>query len=158
VRINYVLLLMLALEIQTSSCHTRRATIVHVKFCDYLNDVSNQSDKLHGTLLQSKSLHYVIQGKNPANWDDSLVNGFIRSDSFLQSEIKKQYYDLTISFYKKTNNTDFLLWSGKDKFLSDCYMDRVVECEWTNGGQMQLYHYHDGIIEGAENIKLEDVH
>jgi hypothetical protein len=146
--------LLLFFQTANTSCHSK-PSIIHIDFCDFLNDVSNDWDRAHGKLSQEKSLHYFIAAASPASWRDSILLSFIRSDDFIQNEIKKKYYRLTITFYKKSKDTDALMKTRSSEFLDYCQNDIVVQYEWIEGKILaHPLNIQDGIIKGAEDIKL----
>jgi hypothetical protein len=131
--------------------------IIHIVFCDFLNDVSNESDRAHGKISQEKSLHYLIAATSSACWKDSILLSFIKNDDFIQKEMNKKYYRLTITFYKKSRDTEALMKMRSSRFLDYCEKDIVVEYEWIEGKMLDHpFYYKNGIIEGAEDIQLID--
>jgi hypothetical protein len=58
--------------------------------------------------------------------------------------------------YKKSVDTEILMKERSSKFLDFCNDDIVVEYHWIEGRLREPFYYHDGLIEGAEDIQLLD--
>ena len=148
----FYLLIGSCVVIENYSCQCKAPIFVHLSFCDAINNVGVDS----GKKLQEKSITYLVDETDTKCLPDSMFRKFIMKDSFVNSEINKGYYSLTLTFYKKSKFTQSVLESGSSRNLVYCNNDIVVDYEWINGVQKGAYFYKDGKISGSDNIKLLD--
>ena len=131
--------------------------IVHLDFCDGLNMPPVAVGQIQDTNLKSRDLSFVIDETNSKCFTNEIMKGYLDSDSFVQNEIKKKYYRLNVTFYKKSDNTDRVLEMKSSKFISDCNEDIVADYEWDKGVYSNVDYYKNGVIESAENIMIENI-
>ena len=154
------LLVILALQTQYVSCDNdcKSPQIVHMDFCDFLNDVPSKWDKEHSDkILQDKWDHFLIDNRSVACLSPLILGDFIKKDEFAQREIHNGYYRLSFTFYKKSSRTDALLKGRSSRYLDFCSDDIYVEYEWTEGKPTDTLYYQNGVIKGAEKIQIEEV-
>ena len=155
---GFVLLLLLGIiiAIPNFSCHCRNPKILHLDFCDFLNDVRNEKEKANPQkIVQEKDLNFVIDETDTKCLSDSMIRNFIKNDEFIQREIQNGYYRLDITFYKKSGYTDALIKKKSSRYIDYCENDIVFEYQWVEGKFYGVYYYDKGIIKGTEQIKLE---
>jgi hypothetical protein len=139
------------------SCNCKTPNIIHLAFCDALSIPPVAVGQIPDTNLKSRDLCFVIEETNSKCFTNAIMKSYLDSNTFVQDEIKQRYYHLNITFYKRSNNTDRVMNMGSGKFLSDCNQDIVADYEWDNGIYSNVDFYRNGVIEGAENIKIENV-
>jgi len=146
-------------QVTNLSCNCENTKIVHLDFCDFLNDVTSESDKTHTSKIYlEKSLNYVVEALYLRCWSDSTLENFIRKDELIQREIHNGYYRLKITFYKKTKQTEELIKLKSSRYLDYCENDITEEFEWVEGKFQGKYFYGNGSIKGTEDIKLDSLH
>jgi hypothetical protein len=140
------------------SCKCKPPKITHIDFCDFANDVSNEWDRLRGSRVYlEKSIHFIVEEPNRNCLRDSLFINFMRTDSFLQKELKAAYYRLELTFYMKSASTDALLESRSTKFLSYCNKDMVIEYEWLEGKLSHVSQFKNGEAVEAKDIEIKNI-
>ena len=141
-----------------SACVCKQPDIIHLDFCDVTNIQlpANQSDKIDSS-QKLRSINYLVDESDLKCIPDSSMVNFIKKDSLIQNEISAKYAILTISFYHKSNDTDYLLKTQSAKNLLYCNNDLVADFEWRDGKYSLAHHYTNGVINGMENVDLIDL-
>jgi len=150
-----IIFLLIFLQVINCSCKCSKPNIIHIDFCDFEDSVAGRGDKA-GKTLQLKSLNYIVDATHSACWADSILLPFVKTDSFIQEEMNKKYYHLTITFYKRSSDTKILMKEHSSRLLNLCNDDIVVEYQWIEGKLLEPLYYHNGVIEGAKDIQLLD--
>lgn len=154
VKLTYLVLLTILLQLAGSSCQHVEPRIVHMDFCDFLNSPPGDSTK---PVIQEKSIHYFVDANDAAGLTDSLFSGFIKRDSLIRKEVDHGYYRLNVSFYGKSPQTEALMRTRSDKNLDYCQNDLLREYQWVEGKYKGYYLFKGGVIQGTEGIQLEKV-
>jgi hypothetical protein len=141
-----------------NACVCVQPKIVHLDFCD-VTDIqlpAFQNEKVDSS-QQLRSIYFLIDESDPKCIKDSMMTNFIKTDQFIQNEISAKYAGLTINFYRKSKETDFLVKNKSSRDLPYCNKDIVAEFQWTNGIYSLVNHYTNGLIDGIDNTELEDL-
>jgi len=81
----------------------------------------------------------------------------IKSNPIIQNELKRNYYQIDIVFYKTSDNIEEAIKKQSHKLLTLSNNDIVAEYVWEEGKLVNTYYYENGRIKGSEKIVLEDV-
>ena len=141
-----------------SSCNNGPVKIIYMEFLDGSGETYYSMDTLHKEPFKTMTLYFLVDKKSEINEKDyKQIEKFVSSDSLVQSQINKKYFELTASFYKSSDNTDRLLRFKSKKELVLCGNDLSVEYQWSNGKGYDTTYYEDGQMRGAEKIQLHDI-
>lgn len=147
-RINNFLIIYVAVII--TSCSSYKNEVIHADFCDFLNDITMDSDrKVSDKMYLEKTLVYVVNG------DQRLVEKYLQKDEFIQREINnKLYYRIRIIFYKKSKETRELINLRSSRYLDFCNKSIFVEYGWLETKPYDTVVYKDGVAVGAKSLHI----
>lgn len=135
------------------SCNcNKNPKVIHMSYFDVLDTAYNIMDTAHLNPFKDKTLYYLVNEKEVKCLDDPFYLGYLEKDSSCQRAIGNKYHSLSVFFYKRSENTDQLIKTKLTKYLSFCNEDIIAEYAWTYGMQRDIFHYHNGKIEGSEKI------
>ena|SRR5258705_12655722 len=134
------------------SCKCPDPKIIHLDFCDHLNETNQDASLDKKTRL--KSIYFLVNENNSTCWSDKNLGDFIKNDKFIQQEIQKNYDRLRLTFYKKSSCTEEVLKNKFSRNLDYCQDDIIVEFGWDKGKLLDTFYYEKGVIKGTENIIL----
>jgi hypothetical protein len=140
------------------SCSCGNPEIIHLDFADNVNFVhpvfGSDKDK-DDTSRKAVNIHFLINESSKSCYGEPVINKFIDTSRFIQQQIKNGYYDLRVTFYHKSENTDAMLKLRTNKALTLCNDDIISEYGWREGKPSDTLFYEHGQIKGSEKIKLE---
>jgi hypothetical protein len=107
--------------------------------------------------LKYKSLHFVVEDPRFSYKDYNKLDSFINNDSIIQKNIDSNFGELTLSFYRKSANTELLKSTKSYKYIYDANNDLALEYYWKNGSPYDTLFYKNGKMVGYENLQLRDI-
>jgi hypothetical protein len=137
------------------SCSCKKNKIIHLDFLDNLGITYNIMDTEHKKPLNDMAAYFVINQSKLKCIDFKNLEEFISTDTFIQKQIRKNYAEMSLYFYRKSKATDLLIENKSRKFLTLSNNALVAEYLWSNGKPYDTLYYENGKIKGSEKIKLK---
>jgi len=138
------------------SCSVKSQKITHLDFLDIEGKTYKIMDSTHKNPINDMSMYFLVNRTELKNIDFGLIEKFISTDSFIQNKIQR-FSEVSITVYKESKNTKYLIKSKSSKYLSLCNDDIVVEYLWADGKPSDTLYYENGQINGSEKIRLLNI-
>lgn len=113
------------------SCNHRTPEIIHMGFLDYVGKTYNILDTDHLKPYKIMSVYYLVNQSDFERISIKNIEKHISSDTFIQNQIRKDYWRLNVKFYRKSENTDRLIKFRSSKELPLCNGDKIIEYQWS---------------------------